>query len=253
LLLAAATLKFRDSSWEPFGQLLLVPHRVRSLLIEIEAVVGLWLLSGLALALLRPVAATYFAALAAVSLVLAANGAPSCGCFGQTSVSPWVTAGVDLAALAALVAVRPPGRCAGDRAGYAVAGWTAVGLALLLGGEVVRQGGPAAAWAALADGPLTAVPAQVDLGDVAADEPHFARVTLVNSGDREVRVVGGTRNCASDATVDLPVTVPPGGEAAIRVLLKPRGRTGRFRSEYQLYVDDRAYRTVRGRVAGHLR
>lgn len=233
LLLAAVALKLRDSSWEPLGQLLLVPHRVRFLLIELEAGVGLWLLSGLAPALLRLVAAAYFAILAVASLALAVNGAPSCGCFGQTAVSPWVTVVVDLAAVVALAAVRPPVRRVGEGASHAVAVWTAVGLVLILGGEVVRQGGPAAAWAALADGPLAVVPAQVDLGEVTAGEPQFARVTLVNHGDREVRVVGGTRNCASDATVDLPVTVAPGGEATIRVGANRGGRAGRFISEYQ--------------------
>lgn len=131
--------------------------------------------------------------------------------------------------------------------------WTVVGLVLVAGADVVRRGGPTAAWAALADGPVAVLPALIEVGDVSVGEPCWATVTVVNRGDREARLVGGTQNCAIDSAIDLPVTILSGGETAVRVLVKKRPSEGRFISEYLLYVDDGVIRPIVGRIAGRSR
>jgi hypothetical protein len=111
LLLAAAFLKYSDSSWEPFGQVFTVPPLIQLVFIELEGAIGVWLLLGFAPTLLRPVAIGYFVALAAASIALLLFGVPSCGCFGSARVSPWLTLACDMAAIAALAVTRPiPGR-----------------------------------------------------------------------------------------------------------------------------------------------
>ena len=86
LLLAAAILKYSDSSWEPFGQVFTIPPAVQLALIEVEGAIGVWLLLGYAPRLLRYVAIGYFSLLAGASLAIVAWGVSSCGCFGQVTV-----------------------------------------------------------------------------------------------------------------------------------------------------------------------
>jgi hypothetical protein len=69
-----------------------------------------------------------------MSLYRASVGESSCGCFGKVSVSPWVSAGIDLLVVAAVVMWRPGGRGQDNsnpgwltRVGVAVAG-LAVGV-----------------------------------------------------------------------------------------------------------------------------
>jgi hypothetical protein len=216
--------------------------------IDIEAAIGIWLLLGLAPTLLRRVAIGYFAALAAASIGLLFFGVPSCGCFGSATVSPWWALGLDAVAMAALATFRPKAQ-GGPQS--AVAGWTLAGLSLIVAVEVMRHGGPTAAWVAVV-GTVAVEPGRVDLGEVPAGGPHFATVTIVNRGDCDARLVGGTRNCSVNAAVDLPATIPAARTASVRVMVKG-SQSGRFVSQFQLYVDDGTNWPIVGRVAGYSR
>jgi hypothetical protein len=72
------------------------------LIVAVEGILSLWLLAGYRWGLLRMVLAAWFAALAGASTVKIFRGEVSCGCFGQVQVSPWITLGIDVAALVAL-------------------------------------------------------------------------------------------------------------------------------------------------------
>jgi hypothetical protein len=110
LLLTAATLK----AW----QLATGPVLSRGILdsrwllvgvVELELLLGLWLLAGL---LPRPtwaVALGCFSVFACVSLYKALAGQSSCGCFGRVQVNPWYTCGLDSAVVASLLRWRPDG------------------------------------------------------------------------------------------------------------------------------------------------
>ena len=56
--------------------------------IELEIVLGLWLLSGWLPRAVWMTTLAFFGILAAVSLYLALEGQQSCGCFGRVTVSP---------------------------------------------------------------------------------------------------------------------------------------------------------------------
>jgi hypothetical protein len=69
---------------------------------------GLWLISGIYCSYARPIAIISFIAFFEVSLYQALVGERSCGCLGRVTVSPWIMAGVDLAAVVALLVWQPP-------------------------------------------------------------------------------------------------------------------------------------------------
>jgi hypothetical protein len=110
-------------------------------LIEVELLLGLWLLSGLAQAACRLATLALFATFAFANLYLAGTGATSCGCFGKLALSPWYAFAIDACALATLFQFRPTAtsplrlwesfRVRGPRLAFAhIALVSAVGLAV---------------------------------------------------------------------------------------------------------------------------
>src|SRR5262249_28731315 len=131
LLLTAAGLKAHSllTGANVYESLVPSPH-LQIATIEMETLLGLWLLSGWAVRPAWAVALGVVGIMAAVSLSLALDGQASCGCFGKVEVHPWWTFGLDLAAVVALLIGRP-GAEAGARP---LPGW---------GREVLRTAGGA--------------------------------------------------------------------------------------------------------------
>ena len=108
-LLFAAVFKARDAASPPAVTSTL-------LLVALEVALALWLLVGKFRRAARLAAMALFVAFAGAALAKGLLGHDSCGCFGRLPVSPWLTLGIDVAALGALcssesIAFRPsPGK-----------------------------------------------------------------------------------------------------------------------------------------------
>jgi len=241
LLLAAALLKYQHTSWEPFGQAVVVPQRVRTILIEIEAVLGVWLVSGIAPYALRPATIAYFCALAAASVVLVVNGEPSCGCFGRVTLDPRATLALDLLIIAVLAGMRRTPRdntlAAFVRKQAVVFAWMWGGLAVLAVSFVVANGGVVPTWGVLLGDVVSIDPPVTDLGGASAGTKTTFPVTLHNRLARSVRVVGATVDCSCAAASDLPLDLPPHGSAFVNVLASFPDAPGSFVREFVFYTD----------------
>jgi hypothetical protein len=118
-LLVAAGLKAHSLATDPLSQdAFFASPRLLIATIEVEIVLGLWLLSGWFVRAAWVTALGFFGVLAGVSLYLALAGQRSCGCFGQVTVSPWATFSLDIAAVAALALWRPAPRTALRQPGF---------------------------------------------------------------------------------------------------------------------------------------
>jgi hypothetical protein len=162
VLLIAAGLKGHEFATEPAVRVGLFESRWFLIgLIELEFSFGVWLLLGFYARVTWRLAMICFSTFAILSLVKALWGYQSCGCFGKVAVNPWLTIGVDCAAVSALFRWRParvslnshrghgPIRFAGTLAlvllvaiptGVAIDRIAVVGLA----GEVLHDTGPTA-------------------------------------------------------------------------------------------------------------
>jgi hypothetical protein len=243
LVLAAAYLKFRDLTWEPFGKALIIPPRLRILLVEAEALLGLWLLTGLAPRALWAVSTLVFAAFSAVNVFLITNGDPTCGCFGKTAISPWVALSLDAAALVALFLTRPRIRqpdsavVQARSSARAVLLWGGVTFFVIFAIQLVRHGGVSNAWAGLLSQSVVIEPSLADVGSGLAGDSATFTVTLSNRSDRLVRIIGGSDDCRANAAIDLPQTVAPGESCVVRIRGYFKGSPGRFVREYQFLTD----------------
>lgn len=118
ILLAAAVLKIAQMATEPTSDC--IGLRCRMVPVAeacLEMMLGLWLLGGLLPALSHMAAAVTFLMFLGIAIHQGVTGKASCGCFGNVSVPPWYTAGLDAGCLLALLttwrgamAGRPPRR-----------------------------------------------------------------------------------------------------------------------------------------------
>lgn len=108
MLLAAALLKAQQLATTPTVEAgLLTSRSLLFVVVQVELAWGAWLLMGLLPRYLRTVSLLGFGAMAGVSLARGVAGEATCGCFGQYSVSPWVSFSLSLTAIAALWMWRP--------------------------------------------------------------------------------------------------------------------------------------------------
>ena len=269
-LLLTAGLKVHGLLVDPYGQenFLALPW-LQLLTIEVEILLGLWLLSRWQPHLAWYVTLLFFVALAAISFTLASQGQTSCGCFGKIEVNPWYTFAFNAVIVAVmtilsiretlaikslrvnparvLVPLSIPGR--GVRGEGALPGAAPLSgifqilftTTALLGTLAVIftliTGDPWAALAKLRGETLAVSPAVTQLGEGTQGEQRTFQVQLKNYSDKPIKVVGGTTSCACIATQDLPITIPAGGTESINVKIKFSGSPGKFAHRFVLYSD----------------
>ena len=238
ILLAAAVLKLAGGSYSPLAQSGLATHpTVRTITVVWELLLGWVLVSGRLPGLGWLAASGTFLAFAMFSGVAAAAGSESCGCFGPVAVSPvWVT-GFDLLAVAALTLTRPPvGRVTAEWKQHrsAVGLTTAISAALAWG---VFGTGADRSVDRLLSGAVLVTDRHVELGEVRPGDARHHDLVVLNAGESDVSIVGGTSDC-SCLVSDVPKRVPAGGRVTVRLTLQvPTDARGRIERSMQLWTD----------------
>ena len=150
ILLSAAGLKGHQLATEPVvGTGLLTSRWFLIAVVEFELFFGLWLWFGLYPRRTWQLALLCFSTFGRVTLYKALSGEATCGCFGRVPVNPWYTLALDLAAVVALLGLRPAGitessprpvagEGAGVRAGPRRQLACVVGISLLVGIPAAR-------------------------------------------------------------------------------------------------------------------
>jgi hypothetical protein len=137
LLVTAALLKSHALATAPLvGGDLFASRWFVLAVVQVELLVGLWLIAGIWPSWAWRSAIALFVVFGAASLSKALAGEASCGCFGRLAVSPWLTTGLNAAAAFALVGwcAPPP-----QEAPRNVAGCRGAGLRLGLDGRLARR------------------------------------------------------------------------------------------------------------------
>jgi hypothetical protein len=229
-------------------------------LIEGETLLGLWLLSGLAMRWAWLLAQVGFILLAGVSLYLALAGKPSCGCFGKLTISPWYTFGLDVAAVAALWYWRPTASSLSTSLGDSPNRLLRPSLYLVSGVTFILVGcftvfwlafpSPSAALAFLRGESLTVEPSVVDVGSGLRGEERDFSFEIQNYTNHPICLMGGTVGCRCITTGGLPLTLPAGVARSVTGKLEFKGRAGEFQYPITLYTDDGTHSVVIARVTG---
>lgn len=86
----------------------------------------------------------------------------------------------------------------------------------------------------------------LDLGTGKPGDYLEGTITIRNVSDRPIRLVGGTSDCSCTVLRDLPVTIAPGGAAAVGIQLHiVSAESGQLTRTVFLRTDDPGRPTVR--------
>jgi hypothetical protein len=263
LLLAAAVLKLQGLGADPVARMgAFSTPEFQVAVVEFEAFLAVWLLSGK-----RPlgswaVAVVTFICFTAVNLYQGLVGQSSCGCFGRVTVSPWLAFTLDLAVLVALGLGRPDLQSLWEnprrslRAAVLPAAWGLAGVALI--------GGVLIGWAHFTFGSLPAAiayfrgervsvePRLIDVGEGAPGQSREVSVTVMNWTEQPIRLVGGTADCSCTVLDDLPVTIPGRESRSFSVRVYLSGGPGIFTRKAAFLIDDEGLQRIGFRLTGRI-
>jgi hypothetical protein len=224
--------------------------------IEIEALVGLWLLSGWAQQAAWVAVLVLFGALAGASAYIGLLGHESCGCFGHLEISPWLVCAVDVALFVGLWFIRPSTAPAASPGILRVAGLFGLcgagAIALLVTPALLAGNHPLALFASLRSEELLIEPNVVDVGDGAVGDQRMWSVRVTNRSALPRRVVGMQVKCGCVTNDELPVSLDPGESRALQFRTTFGDSPGPVQNRIVLYTDfpyqERVAIWFRGRV-----
>ena len=259
LLLLAAGLKVHGMGVEPVASTgAFSAPAFKFLVVVFEILLGVWLLSGKYQLAAWLTVLVSFVGFTGVSFYQGWIGQASCGCFAKVTVNPWITFGIDLVAVTALLLARPdltPLLHHRSRIAFTIAGFLASNL-LLLGFLATyahyRHGSVADVLATFRNERLSVNPAMIDMGEGSPGETRTAAVELTNRTDQPIRLIGGTSDCSCTVLDDLPVTIPPGEAHSISITMRLPNAPGSFNRKAQLSIDDQGFTRVGFRLTGRI-
>ncbi|MCU0705922.1 MAG: DUF1573 domain-containing protein [Fimbriiglobus sp.] len=220
------------------------------LAVQVEIVLGAWLILGWLRVSAWLSACSLLAVLTSLSLLSVLRGQSDCGCFGSLKVHPGVTAALNLVTLGLLAVFRPKFRWAESRGSLIAVGL----LATVAGGLAWTATGPLGdKLLAKIQGRTVALKSSViDTGEESEGTVKRLAVTVVNTSSRDVRLIGGSVSCSCTTTQNLPATVPADGELTVEIELKFRGTPGQFEHRFEFFTDDKKQPKLSGVIAGRV-
>jgi hypothetical protein len=259
LLLVTAGLKFEALGVVPLSRdPLLSSPRMIVAAIEIEVILGIWLVSGYAQRMAWVGALIFFAGAGGVSLFAGTTGQRACPCFGRLGStfagSVWLATAIDLFAVAALLRFRPT-LCGGNSVTPAwrerLSAGSLVAFALLAGLAVTIN--PPRALIKYRGDDVAIEPETISIGRGPSGETTDVDFRLVNLGDKPVSILGVSARCPCVRLDNLPLTVQPGQVRTVTARAAWTGGEGSFHRRFVLYTDSERQPTVVGRLVGYAR
>jgi hypothetical protein len=225
----------------PFSQLVVIAA-------EWEIILGLWLVSGWHRRLARFAALCTFFGFAIVSAYLARLGMASCGCFGASAVSPWITLALDVGIVIILIVMRPEAPSSGAVPRAVPGFWDSSAFALPIGATLFllmvtclgtwRYGSPAGALAHLRGEWVFVQPDLIDFGNIPEGQIAEADITITNVADLPVCVLGANTTCDFSLAPTLPLCLDPRKSQTLRLRFFPRSAQS-LRDELRLVLNGR--------------
>jgi hypothetical protein len=249
LLLISAGLKAQDGFYPALP--LLANWQIAFWVFEI--LLGFWLISRWQTVGSCFTGAGVYAVLAAVNVYLLVQGAPSCGCFGKTQVSPWVMLAVDCLLALGLGFIGFSLRKIESSAEVKST------IAILLGMGIIASTSQMTANSSMFQERLAKLRGSalffdpvVKLPAITAGTQHTFALPLKNITEQPITISGATSDCSCIATEDLPFDLSPGESKLIRVTINAPVNLGVFERKIEIRGGYSYLKTYRVRISGEV-
>lgn len=247
LLIVAAAMKLSPLSAMPIATWLVVPKSLVFIWAIAEFVLGWACLTMVPHRLLNQLLMALFSLFLVVLAIKWIGGEERCECLGSLSLPLGLMATVDGIALASLLLLRKSWQrvwLLGAGLLAQQAGNLRIVLPALLLGCIAWFGSLDAARCYFAGDRVLVDSFSKFAGNVKQNEFVDVSYTLSNPTSAPVRVLGARATCSCIAILDLPTTVEPSGEKAIRLRVKGVRADTLQRESAELFFDDSALRMV---------
>jgi hypothetical protein len=234
LLLGAAILKSIDLVWgtSPRTQYAAL---LQLILIQVESVLGVWLLSGVQWVAAFRMVICFFAIAGATNLYSLWKGEVSCGCFGRLEVSPAITLAVNgLVVFGYCILVPRSDRWSQIhwKRSWKQVGWLApLCFVVLLIGVGYRFS------RVLFRPSVLEVTSKIDFGIIRSDQSDPQSIALTNKTDRNLNLWGAIATCDCVQFEGLPVVIEPKSTRTVQVTMK-RPKKSQVRVSTHFYGDE---------------
>jgi hypothetical protein len=247
--LSAAALKLFSNESEGTPPAHYTPA-LQFLAIQIEIVVGAWLILGRIQIAAWLSTCMLLMTLLVLSGTSALKGQSDCGCFGKLQIHPVWTIALNSFILLLLIVFRPAFKFSENiRTLFAVGLLTVFGasLGLIANGPIGDK--LMARW----QGRTIVLESSVlNAGKEIPGTSKILDLTVINKGPTSVTLIGGSASCSCTTTQDLPVVLPANQQVVITMVFKFRGTNGDFQHNFDLYTDDPAQPNLHGVIVGRV-
>ncbi len=209
---------------------------------------GTWLISGYARHAIQLVSLISFVAFALANLWGVWIGREYCDFFGAISVKPWQALVLDITAILLLFGTSRKSRFVESSTAFAFFASYATTLAMWTTVIDWNYGTTKIAIATIRGDAVIVTPQAIDFGDVFVGETISKELSIQNISDRTITIYGGTTDCNCSTVENLPVTITPGMQVAIKIRLQAPATSVLLERSAMLWSDS-ATRTIHLRLS----
>ena len=231
------------------------------IIVQVEALLAIWLLSGKLQNLGWFCAVFLFLTFFVFSLVNFVQNGNSCNCFGPTAISPLVSLSINIAILCVLF-VRRPGHAilaakleittffkqlTPSRVGSAVG---LVASFFLVTWAFGTDGGRSQLFG-LGGGQILIVNGGVNCGSIHPGKWTEVEITVKNNSVHPVEIVGGGTSCGCVTLESIPMSIPAADSQTMHLCVNLE-RPGQFSKRFVYYLRHPNQRSVLGTITGKI-
>jgi hypothetical protein len=220
------------------------------LAVQIELILGAWLILGLWRTTAWLAACVLLTTLATLSFLSVLRGQSDCGCFGSLKVHPGWTTVLNLGMLGLLLRFRPQVKWTqnfGSIGVAAVLALAAAGLAIVANGPLGDR--LLARWQGRT---IYFASSIVQAGEEPVGTKKRLAATVTNASSQDIRLIGGSVSCSCTTTQNLPVTVPAESSLEVEIELQFRGSPGQFEHRFEFFTSDKKQPKLVGVIVGRV-
>jgi len=246
VLISASIGKLTGSVLKQFGRIDGLPEGpLTNIVIVMEFSLAVMLFSGKLSSLSWLLSLVIFLVFSFVSARAVYLGQSSCGCLGVVDIHPWIILSFDLGIVFLLVLFRPKTHDKSvvkklvEEINEILIPASAILILLVcfVSLSIAYTGSLESFLSFIRGSSIVVIPSSLSYGQIELGSKNVKTIDVYNSGNSEIKLIGGTSDAFVTTTLDLPIKIPSKSKVTIRILLFGNASSGQFYKNAQLIFE----------------